>query len=228
MFVVMVIEDDPVTRRLTCQVLHRSGYEPIPAGDGSEALELMDKHHVDLFLVDIMMPNMDGFEFIRTIRGSRFETPILMTTAKETLSDKRLAFQAGADDYMVKPIDEEELLLRISALLRRAKIASERKLTAGSTVLDYDSLSVRTPAGEQILPQKEFLVLFRMLSYPGRIFTRRQLMDELWGMESDTDERTVDVHVNRLRDRFRGNRDFEITTIRGLGYRATPTGEEKK
>ena len=229
MFAVMVVEDDAVTRRLTCQVLRRGGYEPIPASDGNEALSLMDRYHVDLFILDVMMPGMDGFEFIRTVRGSRYETPILMTTAKGSLSDKREAFRAGADDYMVKPIDEEELLLRVSALLRRAKIATERRLSVGGTTLNYDTLSVTEEgAPEQILPQKEFLLLFQLLSYPGKIFTRRQLMDELWGMESETDERTVDVHIKRLRDRFEGNRDFEIVTIRGLGYRANPTGEEKK
>ena len=229
MFAVMVVEDDPVTRRLTCQVLRRGGYDPIPASDGVEALSLMDRYHVDLFILDIMMPKMDGFEFIRTVRGSRFETPILMTTAKGSLSDKRQAFSAGADDYMVKPIDEEELLLRVSALLRRAKIATERRLTVGRYTLSYDALSVTDAGGgEQILPQKEFLLLFKLLSYPGKIFTRRQLMDELWGMESDTDERTVDVHIKRLRDRFPDARDFEIVTIRGLGYRANVLGEEKK
>lgn len=229
MFAVMVVEDDPVTRRLTCQVLRRGGYDPIPASDGVEALSLMDRYHVDLFILDIMMPKMDGFEFIRTVRGSRFETPILMTTAKGSLSDKRQAFSAGADDYLVKPIDEEELLLRVSALLRRAKIATERRLTVGRYTLSYDALSVTdAEGGEQILPQKEFLLLFKLLSYPGKIFTRRQLMDELWGMESDTDERTVDVHIKRLRDRFPDARDFEIVTIRGLGYRANVAGEEKK
>ena len=229
MFAVMVVEDDAVTRRLTCQVLRRGGYEPIPASDGNEALSLMDRYHVDLFILDVMMPGMDGFEFIRTVRGSRYETPILMTTAKGSLSDKREAFRAGADDYMVKPIDEEELLLRVSALLRRAKIATERRLSVGGTTLNYDTLSVTEEgAPEQILPQKEFLLLFQLLSYPGKIFTRRQLMDELWGMESETDERTVDVHIKRLRDRFADNPDFEIVTIRGLGYRANPTGEEKR
>ena len=221
MFAVMVVEDDPVTRRLTCQVLRRGGYDPIPASDGVEALSLMDRYHVDLFILDIMMPKMDGFEFIRTVRGSRFETPILMTTAKGSLSDKRQAFSAGADDDMVKPIDEEELLLRVSALLRRAKIATERRLTVGRYTLSYDALSVTDAGGgEQILPQKEFLLLFKLLSYPGKIFTRRQLMDEIWDMDSETDERTVDVHINRLRDHFRGSEDFEIVTVRGLGYKA--------
>ena len=220
MFAVMVIEDDEVTRRLTCQVLRRGGYDPIPASDGVEALALMDRYHVDLFLLDVMMPGMDGLEFIRTVRGSRFETPILMTTAKGSLSDKRLAFSAGADDYMVKPIDEEELLLRVSALLRRAKIATERRLTVGQYTLNYDALSVtHEGAGEEILPQKEFLLLFKLLSYPGKIFTRRQLMDELWGMESDTDERTVDVHIKRLREKISDHTAWRLHTVWGVGYK---------
>ena len=219
MFVVLVIEDDPSTRRLMSTVLRRGGYTPIDATDGQNALEIMDKQHVDLILLDIMMPHMDGFEFTKTVRESGCDIPILMTTAKQTLPDKRRAFGLGADDYMVKPIDEEELLLRISALLRRAKIAHERSLAVGKTTLYYDSYTVVDEAGEHILPQKEFLLLFKLLSYPGKTFTRRHLMDELWGMDSDTDERTVDVHINRLRDRFRSSPDFEIVTIRGLGYK---------
>ena len=221
MFAVMVVEDDAVTRRLMCQVLRRGGYDPIPASDAAEALELMDRYHVDLFLLDVMMPGMDGFEFIRTVRGSRYETPILMTTAKGSLSDKRQAFSAGADDYMVKPIDEEELLLRVSALLRRAKIATERRLAVGRYTLNYDALSVtESGGGEQILPQKEFLLLFKLLSYPNKTFTRKQLMEEFWDSETQSEERTVDVHINRLRDRFKNNDDFEIVTVRGLGYKA--------
>ena len=219
MFVVLVIDDDPSTRRLMGAVLRRGGYTPVDATDGVHALEIMDRQHVDLMLLDIMMPNMDGFEFVKTVRESGCNIPILMTTAKQTLPDKRRAFGLGADDYMVKPIDEEELLLRVSALLRRARIAHERSLTVGGVTLYYDSYTVCDPDGEHILPQKEFLLLFKLLSYPGKTFTRRQLMDELWGMESDTDERTVDVHINRLRDRFRACPDFEIVTIRGLGYK---------
>ncbi len=219
MFAILVIEDDPSTRRLMSTVLRRGGYTPIDATDGVDALRIMDKQHVDLIVLDIMMPHMDGFEFTQTVRESGCDIPILMTTAKETLPDKRRAFGLGADDYMVKPIDEEELLLRISALLRRARIAHERSITVGETTLYYDSYSVTDREGEHILPQKEFLLLFKLLSYPGKTFTRRHLMDELWGMDSDTDERTVDVHINRLRERFRASEDFEIVTIRGLGYK---------
>ncbi len=223
MFSILVIEDDPHTRRLMSTVLTRGGYSPVTAQDGEEALLVMDRQHVDLILLDIMMPRMDGYEFTQTVRESGCDIPILMTTAKQTMPDKRRAFGLGADDYMVKPIDEEELLLRVSALLRRARIATERRLQVGETTLIYDSYTVADGSGEHILPQKEFLLLFKLLSYPGKTFTRRQLMDELWGMESDTDERTVDVHINRLRERFRENGDFEIITIRGLGYKVQCT-----
>lgn len=225
MFAILVIEDDPSTRRLMSTVLRRGGYTPIDATDGEDALRIMDRQHVDLILLDIMMPRMDGFEFTKTVRGGGCNVPILMTTAKETLADKRRAFGLGADDYMIKPINDEELLLRISALLRRARIAHERSITVGETTLYYDSYSVTDREGEHILPQKEFLLLFKLLSYPGKTFTRRHLMDELWGMDSDTDERTVDVHINRLRERFRTSSDFEIVTIRGLGYKVNCTAK---
>lgn len=220
MFRIMVVEDDVNTRRLMTAVLRDAGYEVLCAGDGEEALELMDHQHVDLAVVDIMMPRMDGYTFTETLREGGCELPVLMVTAKEAPMDKKKGFIVGVDDYMVKPVDEEEMLLRIAALLRRARIASEHKLTVGHTVLDYDARSVTVNGKMEILPQKEFLLLFKLLSYPEKIFTRRHLMDEIWEMDSDTDERTVDVHINRLRDRFRGNEDFEIKTIRGLGYEA--------
>ena len=209
-----------------CAVLERRGYSPIPASDGLEALEVMEKKHIDLVVLDVMMPRMDGFEFTKVLREGGSTLPILMVTAKETPADKHRGFIIGTDDYMTKPVDEEEMLLRIAALLRRSRIVSERRLTVGSTVLYYDALTVRTDgadvgaAGGMELPQKEFLLLFTLLSYPNKIFTRRQLMDEIWDMDSESDERTVDVHVSRLRDRFRDNGDFEIITVRGLGYKA--------
>ncbi len=226
MFNIMVVEDDNNTRRLMCTVLERYGYTPVPAVDGQDALEQLDKKHIDLIILDIMMPRMDGYEFTKILREGGNMLPILMVTAKQTPSDKRKGFIIGTDDYMTKPVDEEEMILRIGALLRRSRIVSERKLTVGSTVLYYDSLTVRTdgeaqtaPGGME-LPQKEFLLLFKLLSYPNKIFTRRQLMDELWDMESESDERTVDVHISRLRDRFRDSKDFDIITVRGLGYKA--------
>ena len=220
MFHILVVEDNLNTRRLMEAVLTQHGYEPILACDGVEALEVLDRKHVDLIVLDIMMPRMDGYEFTRTLRESGCELPILMVTAREKPEDKHLGFKIGTDDYMVKPVDEEEMILRIAALLRRSRIANEHKLTVGSTLLDYDRFTVDTPQGSLVLPKKEFLLLFKLLSYPGKIFTRRQLMDELWDMDSDTDERTVDVHINRLRDHFRDSPDFEIVTVRGLGYKA--------
>lgn len=226
MFNIMVVEDDNNTRRLMCTVLERYGYHPIPALDGQDALEQLDKKHVDLIILDIMMPRMDGYEFTQILRESGNTLPILMVSAKQEPSDKRRGFIIGTDDYMTKPVDEEEMILRIGALLRRSRIVNDRKLSVGDTVLYYDSLTVRTdgespsaPGGME-LPQKEFLLLFKLLSYPNKIFTRRQLMDELWDMESESDERTVDVHISRLRERFRDNKDFDIITVRGLGYKA--------
>ena len=220
MFHILVVEDNANTRRLMEAVLLQHGYQPILASDGVEALEVLDKKHVDLILLDIMMPRMDGYEFTQTLRESGCDLPILMVTAREKPADKHRGFQIGTDDYMVKPVDEEEMSLRIAALLRRSRIANEHRLTVGQTVLDYDQLSVAAPEGQFVLPKKEFLLLFKLLSYPGKIFTRRQLMDEIWDMDSETDERTVDVHINRLRDHFRTSPDFEIVTVRGLGYKA--------
>ena len=220
MFHILVVEDNPNARKLMEAVLKQNGYEPMLAADGIEALDVLDNKHVDLIVLDVMMPRMDGYEFTETLRSSGCDLPILMVTAKEKPADKRKGFIIGTDDYMVKPVDEEEMILRIAALLRRSKIVNEHRLTIGSTVLDYDALSVKTAEGISELPKKEFLLLFKLLSYSNKIFTRRQLMDEIWDMDSDTDERTVDVHINRLRDRFRNNPDFDIVTVRGLGYKA--------
>ena len=220
MFHILVVEDNPNARKLMEAVLKQNGYEPLLAADGIEALEVLDNKHVDLIVLDVMMPRMDGYEFTETLRSSGCDLPILMVTAKEKPADKRKGFIIGTDDYMVKPVDEEEMILRIAALLRRSKIVNEHRLTIGSTVLDYDALSVKTAEGISELPKKEVLLLFKLLSYSNKIFTRRQLMDEIWDMDSDTDERTVDVHINRLRDRFRNNPDFDIVTVRGLGYKA--------
>ena len=220
MFHILVVEDNDNTRKLMQAVLSQNGYEPTLARDGIEALEVLDRKHVDLIVLDIMMPRMDGYEFTETLRASGCELPILMVTAKEKPADKHKGFQIGTDDYMVKPVDEEEMLLRIAALLRRSRIVNEHRLEIGSTVLDYDSLTVNCGGRTLELPKKEFMLLFKLLSYQNKIFTRRQLMDEIWDMDSESDERTVDVHINRLRDHFRGNDDFEIVTVRGLGYKA--------
>ncbi len=220
MFGILVVEDDPIQRRLMRAVLSRAGYTVYTASNGDEGLDMLEKVQVDLVLLDVMMPGMDGYEFTKILREGASTLPILMVTAKQAQQDKKEGFLAGTDDYMTKPVDEEEMLLRIAALLRRSKIAAEKKITAGQTVLDYDGMTVMEKGKRFELPQKEFLLLFKLLSYPGQIFTRRQLMDEIWNMDCETDERTVDVHINRLRDRFRTNEDFEIVTVRGLGYKA--------
>ena len=227
MFNILVAEDDPSTRKLMAAVLTRYGYSPHTAADGIEALAVLETMHIDLIVLDLMMPRMDGYAFTETLRKAGSDIPILMVTAKESQADKKRGFIIGTDDYMVKPVDEEEMILRIAALLRRSRIVSERKLTVGGTTLLYDSLTVETPAGAIELTQKEFLLLFKLLSYPNKIFTRRSLMDEIWDMDSESDERTVDVHISRLRDRFRDNPDFSISTIRGLGYKAVPSADQK-
>jgi DNA-binding response OmpR family regulator len=216
----MIVEDDVNQRKLMATVLEQYGYTVICADNGIDALDQLDKKHVDLIILDIMMPKMDGFEFTQTLRSGGCNIPILMVSAKQSPVDKRRGFIIGTDDYMTKPVDEEEMVLRVGALLRRSKIAHERKLTLGSTELLYDSLCVVVDGESQELPQKEFLLLFKLLSYPNKIFTRRQLMDEIWDMESESDERTVDVHISRLRERYRANPDFDIVTVRGLGYKA--------
>ena len=216
----MIVEDDANQRKLMSAVLEQYGYNVTQAIDGIDALDQLDKKHIDLIILDIMMPRMDGFEFTETIRQSGSTTPILMVTAKTSPVDKRKGFIIGTDDYMTKPVDEEEMVLRVGALLRRAKIASEKKLTVGTTSLYYDSFTVVCGDTTNEHPQKEFLLLFKLLSYPGKIFTRRQLMDEIWDMDSESDERTVDVHVSRLREKYRNCPDFEIITVRGLGYKA--------
>ena len=220
MFKILVVEDDANTRKLMCAILRQNGFEALQAEDGVAALDVMDGQHVDLVMVDLMMPRMDGFELTRQLRESWATLPILMVTAKQAPADKRQGFLAGTDDYMTKPVDEQEMILRIKALLRRAQIAGDRRLTLGEVVLDYDALTVSGPVGTLTLPQKEFQLLFKLLAYPNVIFTRLQLMDEIWGMDSETDDHTLNVHINRLRDRFRTWSEFEIVTVRGLGYKA--------
>lgn len=219
MFKILVVEDDLNTRKLMCAVLKRNGFETLQAEDGLAALELMDKQHIDLVVLDLMMPNMDGYELTRQLRMTWKMLPILMVTARQEPKDKRQGFLVGTDDYMTKPVDEQEMVLRIRALLRRAQIASDRKLTVGHVILDYDAFTVSRENEAITLPQKEFQLLFKLLSYPDMIFTRLQLMDEIWGMESETDDHTLNVHINRLRDRFRDWPEFEIVTVRGLGYK---------
>ncbi len=220
MFHILVVEDDTNARKLMKAVLERAEYCVIPAVNGEDALSLLDSNHVDLILLDIMMPGMDGYTFAGELRAAGNTVPILMITAKQLPADKRKGFLAGTDDYMTKPVDTEEMLLRIKALLRRSRIVSERKLTIGSVELDYDALTVSRGDDHQTLPQKEFYLLYKLLSSPDKIFTRIQLMDEIWGMESESGDTTVNVHINRLRRRFESYPEFELVSVRGLGYKA--------
>ena len=220
MLKIIVAEDDPSTSKLLCAILKLNGYDPVSARDGEEALEIMDHQHIDLMISDVMMPKMDGFELTKIIRESGSMLPIIMLTAKALPEDKRTGFLVGTDDYMVKPPDRQELILRIKALLRRARIVDEHKITIGEVVLDYDTHTVRRGYDAQVLPPKEFNLLYKLLAYPERTFTRLELLDEIWGMDSESDEKTVNVHINRLRTRFMGWPEFEIQTIRGMGYRA--------
>ncbi len=220
MFHILVLEDDRNLCELFCRTLSKSNFVPYKAENTDKALEILDKEYIDLIISDIMMPGKDGFEFVRELRNCKINIPILIITAKSDISDKEKGFTVGADDYMVKPIDLREMIFRVTALLRRAKSASEKKLTFGDTVLEYMSLSVQDINGKQILPKKEFMLLYKLLSYPGQIFTRQQLLDDIWGFDDDTDSHTLDVHISRLRERFKTNQDFKIVTIRGLGYRA--------
>ncbi len=223
MFNILVAEDDKELNRLFCTVLEKNGYRCFPVKDGAAAVDALDKEYIDLIVSDIMMPNMDGYEFIKTIRDCGYKQPILIITAKDTFDDIERGFKVGTDDYMIKPINVNEMVLRVKALLKRAMINNERKITIGGTILEYDSFTVYWNGHSDPLPQKEFLLLFKLASSPNHIFTRQQLMDEIWGMDSETEQRTVDVHIGRLRERFRENKDFEIITIRGLGYKAVKT-----
>lgn len=217
---ILVVDDDKHTRLLIKAVLETEGYEVSTAVDGEDALRVMDKNNIDLIVLDIMMPGMDGYELTKTLRENDNNLPILMVSAKQLPADKHKGFLVGTDDYITKPIDDEEMLLRIKALLRRSQIVNERKITIGDVVLDYDSFTVIRGNETIELPQKEFLLLYKLLSYPGKIFTRIQLMDEIWGQESDAGWETVTVHIGRLRKRFDGWNEFEIETVRGLGYKA--------
>lgn len=220
MFNILIVEDDPSTRKLLSAVLKSNGYNALTSVNGLDALEVLEHNHVDLMVIDVMMPKMNGYELTQTLRESGSQIPMLMLSAKQAVADIKQGFIVGIDDYMTKPFDIDELLLRIKALLRRSKIVTEHKLTIGNVTLDYNSYSVTTPSGTETLPQKEFLLLFKLLSYPDVVFTRLQLMDEIWGMDAESDEHTVNVHINRLRSRFMDIPDFEIVTIRGLGYKA--------
>ena len=219
MFKILIAEDDKELRQLFTHVLRQNGYAVTGVSDGSEALNALNDGYYDLIISDIMMPVMDGYALVSALRESGSTTPVLMITAKDSFDDMKLGFNSGTDDFMVKPVNVNEMVLRVGALLRRAQMINERRLTFGDTVMECDSLTVTCGGEKMILPQKEFMLLYKMASFPGKIFTRQQLMDEIWGYESETDTHTVDVHIGRLRDRFRDNNDFKIVTMRGVGYK---------
>ena len=219
MLKILIAEDDRELRRLFAHVLIKNGYTVKEVGDGKEALDAIDAEYFDLIISDIMMPVMDGYEFVRLLREAGNTTPVLMITAKDAFDDMRQGFISGTDDYMVKPINVNEMVLRVQALLRRAQMINERKQTIGNTVLECDTFTVSCDGESMVLPQKEFMLLYKLTSFPGRIFTRQQLMDDVWGYDSDSDTHTVDVHIGRLRDRFKDNKDFKIVTMRGVGYK---------
>ena len=217
---ILVVDDEPSITEFVSYALKKEGFFTDVVDNGEDALALATKNSYDLFVLDIMLPGMDGYELTRQLRETDFKLPILMVTAKQLPEDKKKGFIVGTDDYMTKPVDEEEMILRIRALLRRAQIVSDHKITLGKVVLDYDALTVTREGEVQTLPRKEFYLLYKLLSYPGKIFTRVQLMDEIWGMETETDDNTINVHINRLRRRFENYPEFSIETIRGLGYKA--------
>ena len=220
MFNILVLEDDKNLRKLITTYLQRNKYNTYEATNGEEALNVLDQSYIDLIVSDIMMPKMDGYELIKSLREAKYDVPILIITAKSEIEDKKEGFLLGADDYMVKPIDIEEMLLRIQVLLRRSKSASEKKIQIGDLLLNYNQLSVIKKDKVYNLAQKEFYLLYKLLSTPNTIFTRQELIEEVWGLESDSDYRTVDVHIKRIREKMKDVEEFEIVTIRGIGYKA--------
>ena len=219
MFKILIAEDDRELRMLFQRVLTQNGYAVRGVENGEEALAALELDYVDLIISDIMMPVMDGYALVRSLREANYQIPVLMITAKDAFEDMQLGFLSGSDDYMVKPVNVIEMVLRVGALLRRAQMVTDRRQVIGNTELLADSMTVLSMDGAQVLPQKEFMLLYKMVSSPGRIFTRQQIMDDIWGYDADTDTHTVDVHIARLRERFKDNTDFQIVTIRGVGYK---------
>ena len=219
MFRILVVDDDAHTRKLRTLILEQYGYEPIVACDGNQALEMLDKYQVDLIILDVLMPKMNGFELTELIRSSGDNVPIIIVSTMISSEDKKKAFRLGIDDYMTKPIDEEKMILRIKALFRRVGTVNENRLQVGNTILDRNELSISTANDKLLLPQKEFYLLYKLVSHPYKIFTRRQIMDDIWNLESESEERTVDVHIKRIREKINQNCDFSILTVRGLGYK---------
>lgn len=220
MFSILVVEDDETLNKMMCVKLRQEQYQVYSAFDGEEALDIMDVKHVDLIISDIMMPKMNGYELAKELRDASCMIPILMVTAKDQMADMEKGFSVGTDDYMIKPINLQEMVLRVNALLRRAQLANKKKIHFKNTVLDYETLTVSSHGKIIDLPPKEFFLLFKLLNTPNKIFTRLEILDEIWNMEEDVDERNVDAHIKKLRKKFDDNLDFEIVTVRGLGYKA--------
>ena len=220
MFKILVLDDDKELNRTVCAFLNNSGYEAVGCLNANEAYDALYENTIDLIVSDIMMPGVDGFEFARNIRDVNNDIPILFMTARDDITSKQRGFRIGVDDYMVKPIDLDELFLRIGALLRRAKIASSRKLEIGSFVMDADEHTAYLGDDEISLTSREFNILYKLLSYPKKTFTRTQLMDEFWDVDTGTAPRAVDVYMTKLRQKLSDCEDFEIKTVHGLGYKA--------
>ena len=219
MFKILIAEDDNELCHLFQKVLEKQGYQVLCASDGKEALELVEKEYIDLIITDIMMPVMDGYQLVSQLRQAGIQTPVLMITARSNFDDMRQGFVSGSDDYMVKPVNVNEMVLRVGALLRRAQIMNEHKITIGDTQLDFDAVTVKTGDEIQILPKKEFQLLYKLAASPGRTYTKQQIMDDVWGYDTEADPHTVEVHIGRLRERLKGNKDMEIVTMRGIGYK---------
>ena len=220
MFNILVVEDDKNLKKLMTTYLKKNGYITYEANNGEEALDILDKSYIDLIISDIMMPKIDGYELTKELRQAKYEIPIMLITAKGEIEDKKTGFLLGADDYMVKPINMEEMILRVKVLLKRAKSANEKKIKIGNVILDYKSLSISKKEKNYNLAQKEFYLLYKLLSTPNTIYTRQELIEEIWGLESDSDYRTVDVHIKRIREKLKEIEEFEIITVRGIGYKA--------
>ena len=220
MFKILIVEDDKELNKTVCSFLNHSGYEAIGCLNANEAYDALYENMFDLIVSDIMMPGIDGFEFARNVRELNEDIPILFMTARDDIASKQRGFRIGVDDYMVKPIDLDELFLRIGALLRRAKIASSRKLEVGNFVMDADEHTAYLADEEISLTNREFSILYKLLSYPKKTFTRQQLMDEFWDADSDTAPRAVDVYMTKLRQKLSDCDSFEIKTVHGLGYKA--------
>lgn len=220
MFNILVVEDNIELQELFCISLYNNGYNALHAKDGIEALEILEHNYVNLIISDIMMPNMDGYQLVNELKGMDEHIPVLIITAKGSVFDKEKAFKLGVDDYMVKPINVNEMIWRVKVLLRRSDSVQNKEISIGDTNLYYESFEVKDNNGQHFLPQKEFLLLYKLTSSLGKIFTKQQLFDEIWGFDSETDIHTIDVHIARIREKFKNNLDFSIITIRGLGYKA--------